>query len=517
LLAKPIAHIIVLESVTFRDLQKLVQSQSSPEHNQLLQRLRDKPFWIWNQSEHKQEDIKTKGDCCFNHIIGLPTKDKQEKPLFDYERLLYDSLLTPDFYNPLRHTFKLKHLWVKKATGLGITELFLRFMAWLCLRNNDYRNSQMCIVTGPNQDIAIKLIKRMKGLFEPKLGITFANKETVLELNGCSIEAYPSNHLDAYRALDNPKFILLDEADFFRKSEQEDVRHVSERYIAKSDPFIVMVSTPYAPNCLFEKIEHEPEEICIYKRVFLDYSYGIGKIYTTSEIEKAKQSPSFEREYNLKYLGKIGNVFHTKDIDAAIEKGQTVITANAMSPHSMGIDPGFGSSPFGIVITQMTDGYIHILHAEQHERPDFNEMLSKIWSLMSEYEFSKKNGKIYIDASQPSVIKSLKLQLGENPDYSKVIAYYKLQRWDWTNNMVVIPVNFSTEHKAMLGHAKMLLEKGYVSINQKKHDKLITALRSAIENEGNLDKETTQYDDLLDAFRLALRFYSFKEGNQQYE
>jgi hypothetical protein len=63
----------------------------------------------------------------------------------------------------------------------------LRIMAWLCLRNDDYRNSQMCIVTGPNQDIAIKLIKRMKGLFDSKLGITFANKETVLELNGCSI------------------------------------------------------------------------------------------------------------------------------------------------------------------------------------------------------------------------------------------------------------------------------------------------------------------------------------------
>ena len=95
-------------------------------------------------------------------------------------------------------------------------EFFLRFMAWLCLRNNnDYRNSQMCIVTGPNIDIAIKLIKRMKSLFERKLGLTFANKETVLELNGCRIEAYPSNHIDAYRALDNPKFILLDEADFF--------------------------------------------------------------------------------------------------------------------------------------------------------------------------------------------------------------------------------------------------------------------------------------------------------------
>jgi hypothetical protein len=86
---------------------------------------------------------------------------------------LYETLLSPDFCNPLNHGFKDKHLWIKKATGLGVTEFFLRFMAWLCLRNNNYRNSQICIVTGPNIDIAIKLIKRMKGLFEQKLGLTF--------------------------------------------------------------------------------------------------------------------------------------------------------------------------------------------------------------------------------------------------------------------------------------------------------------------------------------------------------
>jgi hypothetical protein len=293
--------------LTFKDLQKLIQTQSGPEQSQLLLGLRDRPFWIWDQNEHKREDIKTKGNCCFNHVIGLPRKDgKIEKPLFDYQKILYDSLLNPEVYNPLQHTFKHKHVWIKKATGLGVTEFFLRFMAWLCLRNTDYRNSQMCIVTGPNQELAIKLIKRMKALFEEKLGITFANKETVLELNGCTIEAFPSNHLDAFRSLTNPKFILLDEADFFRKSEQEDVRHVSERYIAKSDPFIVMVSTPYAPEGLFEKIEREPEEMCIYKRIFMDYTYGLDKIYTKGEIDKAKISPSFEREYNLKYLGLIG-------------------------------------------------------------------------------------------------------------------------------------------------------------------------------------------------------------------
>jgi hypothetical protein len=49
--------------VTFKDLQKLVQSQSSLEQNQLGTRLKDKPFWIWDQRQHKQEDIKTKDDC----------------------------------------------------------------------------------------------------------------------------------------------------------------------------------------------------------------------------------------------------------------------------------------------------------------------------------------------------------------------------------------------------------------------------------------------------------------------
>ena len=174
--------------------------------------------------------MATNGNCCFNHVVGLPTKDKKEYPLFDYEKILYDSLMSVD------GTFKDKHLWVKKATGLGVTEFMLRIMAWLCTRDETFDGSQMCIVTGPNIEMATKLIKRMKGIFEPKLGLTFSNKETVLELNGCTIEAYPSNHIDSYRALDNPKFILLDESDFFRKGEQEDVRHVSERYIGKSDP-----------------------------------------------------------------------------------------------------------------------------------------------------------------------------------------------------------------------------------------------------------------------------------------
>jgi hypothetical protein len=319
------------------------------------------------------------------------------------------------------------------------------------------------------------------------------------------------------RGLPNVSFILLDEADFFPPGQQQaDARDVSERYIAKSNPYIVMVSTPNAPEGLFERIEKESEDSCLYKRIFLDYTYGIGKIYTAQEIEKTKQSPSFEREYNLKYLGKIGNVFHTKDIEAAIQKDRKYNPDNfnpyySFTSRSMGIDPAYGSSAFGIVVTQWIDGIIQILHAEEYQRPDYNEMLSVVYGLMSKYQVDS----VYIDGANPSFIKSLKLQIGEDADYDKVIARYKSEGLgdSWSQYMKIIPVNFNKEHKAMLGHCKMILEHEprKIAINPDKFDKLITSLRTAVDNDGTLDKEATSYNDIFDALRLALKFYHFQE------
>jgi hypothetical protein len=496
--------------VTFKDLKKRVSLETTfQQQSKLLERLLNKPFWIWNIEEHKRADIRTNGGCCFNHIIGLPQKDGDDKPLYNYEQIIFDSLVTQNGNDN-------KHLWIKKATGLGISEFMLRFMAWLCLKDNSLSGSQMCIVTGPRIDLAIALIDRMKRLFAGKGLITFDTKETVIELNGVKIEAFPSHHLDAMRGLPNVSFILLDEADFFPPGQQADARDVSERYIAKSNPYIVMVSTPNAPDGLFERIEKESEDTCLYKRIFLDYTYGIGKIYTAEEIEKAKQSPSFEREYNLKYLGKIGNVFHTKDIEAAIEKGRKY-NPDDFNPYyftsrSMGIDPAYGSSAFGIVVTQWVDNHIQIMHAEEYHRPDYNEMLSTVYSLMSKYDIDK----VYIDGANPSFIRSLKLQIGEDADYDKVIARYRSEGLgDATRDMKIVPVNFNSEHKAMLGHCKMIIEQdpGKIAINPERFDKLITALRTAVDNDGTLDKESTSYNDIFDAFRLALKFYHFEWRN----
>jgi hypothetical protein len=277
-----------------------------------------------------------------------------------------------------------------------------------------------------------------------------------------------------------------------------------------------MVSTPNAPDGLFEHIEKEEEKTCLYKRLLLDYTYGLGKIYTQEEIDKAKASPSFEREYNLKYLGLIGNVFHTKDIEAAIQKGTGYNPSeiNDYSQKSMGIDPAFGSSVFGIVITQRVDNQIQIIHAEEYQRPDFNQMLSVVWELFR--RFGKIN-KIYIDGSNPSFIRSLKIQIGEDEDYEQIIKEAKSRKRNYEFSMDVVPISFAVEHKSMLGNCKMLLERdgGYIAINPK-FDKLITSLRTAVEDDGILDKEATSYDDIFDAFRLATCYYRFTESRHRF-
>ena len=507
----------------YQQHQKLNQQKEESSSSSFLV-LKDKPFWIWDKQEHLRLAEETDGNCCFNHIIGLPVKDKIEFPLFDYEQLLFNQLFS------INGDFKDKHLWVLKSTGLGITEFFLHVIGWLCTKDDKLKGSQVCIVTGPRIELSVTLIDRLKGLFYNKLAILFSNKETVLDLNGVRIEVYPSHHLDSMRGLANVSFILLDEADFFPPGQQQDARDISERYIGKSNPFIVLASTPDRPGSLFDTIEREKEQECIYHPLKLDYSYGIRKIYSKEEIDKVRQSPSFSREYDLQYLGLIGNTFHTKDIDTAVELGKkynpnrVVVEANKV----LGIDPGWGSSAFGLVLLQVANGRIEVLFADEFERPRYEDMASKVIDMIrglnrrnidQEYLDSVK---IYVDSANPEFIATLKREVGETTQWDYIQErqqYCKKHNLDLARYMTVVPVPFSTAGKDMIMHTKELLEheRPLVAINPK-FERLITSLRTAISDDlGKLDKEQTSYHNVLDAFRLALKGINLVKKEKQIE
>jgi hypothetical protein len=112
--------------VTFKDLQKLVQSEATQD--------RVKYF--------KDSRIES---CGYGTKNDTNRKTEQPKALFDYELLLYKALFDSGYLNSapsseVMYPFRETPLG-KEAAGLGVIEFMLRFMAWLCLRNDDYRGS----------------------------------------------------------------------------------------------------------------------------------------------------------------------------------------------------------------------------------------------------------------------------------------------------------------------------------------------------------------------------------------
>lgn len=322
------------------------------------------------------------------------------------------------------------------------------------------------------------------------------------------LECFPSHHLDTFRSLERPSLIFLDEADFFPLSQQQDARHISERYIAKSDPFIILVSTPNAPGELFDKIEQEPETSCIYKRFKLPWTVGLGNIYTQEEIDKAKASPSFGREYDLQFLGKIGDSYRTEDILRAQSFSYNPDLLYEGIPKVIGVDPSFGSSNTGITITTVIDDRIAVLYSEEFEHQTSEKMVDLIWDLYHKYYPVEK---ILIDSSQISFIKSCKQvflnELREDPNYEQQIAFYKAGKSNWRLNMVIQPVYYTEKtSKAMLMHTKSLIESGFVMID-KRFDKLLVALHTASDVEGKLSKSTMSFSDCYDGFRECCTEY----------
>lgn len=448
-------------------------------------------------------------NCCFNHLIGLPIKNDQRCALFDYELDLLPILDTK------------KYLWLKKARGLGITEFFLRYLCWLAIcKNQRFKHKKFFLVSGPREDSAVELIKRIKLILLP-LGILEETERTVAQVCDVEIQAFPSHHVIAMRGYTDVAFIFIDEADFFKANQQQETRDVAEGYIAKanSNPYIVMVSTPNLPGGMFEQMEQNTDPDFIYHRVWMPYTLGLSKIYTQEEIDEAKRSPSFEREYNLKYGFGSGNVFRPEQIDQCIlspaqEEGGSMedqvlgmLKNRLAAPVSIGVDPGFGSSRFAICAVTMLDGQIHVLESHEFERADIGYMSDICFDLINKYEATK----IYIDAANPGLIRSLKISVGENPEYEKVKAQAKKDKVDLGERMRIVPINFAEDGRGLLMFMMTLVSGKLIRISQD-FGPLIQQMRIArvLPTTGKLDKYSGPTMDSLDAAMLACWLWKFQ-------
>ena len=423
------------------------------------------PVWEALQKEHEDElvDFPEYRGLTFQQFWeALPNKLEY----FDYEEELTTILESN------------KKLWIKKATGLGITEWTIRWIAWNCLKDDKWKDTQVdvtgVIITGANQELTNKVIGRLKSLFRHE----FKTKESVCILNGCRIEAFPTNHLSPARGL-NPKIVLLDEADFFPNRYQDEARTVAERYIPKTNPYIAMVSTPNLPGGLFQRMEGEYELLSekdkedFYVMKHLDYTVGLDKVFDPENIRVAKLSPSFGREYQLQYGMGIGDVF--ENIDDIIEEYDLNIIGGRGGCYG---DPAFGSSNFGVLGGEVRDDLLYIIEANEFPRPSPSAMLDIIEDMAHRY-----NDNCKIDSAHPGFIRDL-----EERGVPALPINFGLQIRDHES------ANVQSLRSKMAINSAQMVKNGKVRIHPS-HTKLIAQLRSAqFDKRGGIDKSELNFD-----------------------
>lgn len=466
-----------------------------------LEDTKDLPFWIFADKPelHKQILKSTKQThlydrplCCFNHYIGLPHKGGIPKPIFDYELTIFDTVEKYD------------DVLILKARGLGITEFFLRYFIWKSVHNNDYSGRTGALITGIRQDTATELIRRIRSMFLP-FGIFFDSREDTVTINNVRFKSFPAYNVDSLRSYTDFAFIFCDEAAFFPSKQMGILREAVEGYRLKSKPKIIWNSTPGEEfGDIMDNIHDEIKEgKSSYKLVQLPYTLGVGKIYDPKLIESEKEQLYFPREYELQKSIGLGDLFLESTIQKCLDTKYDPDHKVYMAPKSIGIDPAWGSSNFGICVCQFVDGRIQVIYAKEFERPEPNEMERLVLDLVRDYNIfssqQQQNGQILIDGANVNFCKYLKTMLGEYPNYEE------LDQDDY-QYMRVRPINFGTTHKQLLSNMIQLVNKGYVSIsdNDDRFEDLLLQMRIAkVDDHYGLQKKSHSLD-LIDALRLAL-------------
>ena len=457
-----------------------------------------------NEEQRLIQDCKGKTFIEFCNVIGLPKKNDIEYPIFDYEK---------DIIKAFRNN---QHIWIKKARGLGVTEITLRYLAWECLSTNRLQNKSIFIVSGTREEFANLLKERLADLFQRKYpNLQLESKYTELTLNKVWIKVFPTQQVKDLRGHVDVAYIFIDEADFFERIEQDELEAVITAYEEKSKAKIIMVSTPWLPDGLFQKIENDEIFKNTFHKLFLDYTYGLNKIYDNDFIQRKMNEPFFAAEYNLQYAGRIGNVFAQSAIDRCIVP---LTTLRPVTEKYMAVDIGYISSKFAIIIAEREAklGKIRILKAEEIANAQEPEMIDRI---LHYYRSEFKNiQNIAVDAtSRQPFVTELKNRVGDFPaDWARVhkrMQEYKSKGRDISHTMTVVPVLFNLESKSiMTAHARQLIEDPDCLLQiDPKFKELLIALRAAIFDErGQLDKKSTPHDDILDAFLMLMTFFNIE-------
>lgn len=381
---------------------------------------------------------------------------------------------------------------VFKASKLGITEFTILWMIHKCFTDKFFSGKEVMIVTGPNVDLAKDLIARAKQIITAK-GLPFSDQGAYgFSVNGCRVRAYPSNNISAMRGQPKVAMVFGDEAAFFGQKDDTDVIETCERYVGSDGGWLVFVSTAgkEAAGFFYEILE---DSISPYKKIEMYYERGLEKhpqtgtsMYEQSFIDEAMKLRSFEREYCGVWAADSGDIFPQEALDRCCKEEYKIITDDDSFDRIIGVDPGYGSSQYGIVAMQRYKGKYMVLDAQSLERSSYIDALNKVDMIAKRFKITK----IFVDSSAPELMLDLRDKKGYN----------------------VNGTAFNQYGTKMLSFASEQVSTDRVMIHPmfKKLKKQLMAIK--VNKKGLPDKTDRNPFDLGDAFLLALWYYKIGSG-----
>jgi hypothetical protein len=517
------------------------------KHKKLYYETLEESYQQWTRGELPSEHF-IRPRCCFNHFIDLPNKGLTELPIFDYELYIVAIFDT------------IKRVDILKSRGLGITELVLRYILWKICSGREWAYRMGAIITGIRLDPAVTLINRLKNFLEKVFPITFDTKQSEFILNDVVVKAFPSrNSANTLRSYADFAFVIIDESDFFKLSDQIEIKHAAEGYFLKSQPLMVWISTPNQPGGIMEnfrkqfmerpntlsKIEANDYQIPLtpdildtnvadtfydYYHIELPYHIGLGKIYDPKLLAEERLKDYFQREYMLQFGYGVGDLFTETDIRKCFIHEYNPFRYYNNTYKMLTIDQGMGSSKFAFLVTEflpypkMNFGIeqtyiddqrylIRVLFADEYYRPDPTQMENLANTLIKEYNIINNesySGRIGIDGANIGLIKKVKEMVHEPTDYDKRLEQLEThKKWAYVSQMRVVPINFQQLQKQMLYTLVDYVTKGFYAINQFQFRSLLDQMRiSKADDRGLVKEKGGPTLDQLDTLRMNAYLHS---------
>jgi hypothetical protein len=153
---------------------------------------------------------------------------------------------------------------------------------------------------------------------------------------------------------------------------------------------IVFISTPNKDGDVIHKISLEKDSL--WTRSYFDYRVAVNHMWTPEEVEHMKRSPSFPKEYDLKFGYGTSTIFNAHDIDFITSDSYDTSEETCTSPYFtrwLAIDPGWGGSNcFGISIVQWKDSKLEVVYEAELQAPLMEDVRKQIRQLIQQYHIT---------------------------------------------------------------------------------------------------------------------------------